>query len=192
MDLGLPNGLLWAKCNVGATNETDCGDYFMWGASASCTSTEINCSWQNYPYSDNGTTSMTKYNSNDNLDTLELCDDAAHVKMGGNWRMPTASEFGALTANTTNTWTSINGVWGRLLTGKNSYSNVTLFLPACGYRSGTSVLDTNSSGFYWSSLIGTTQVYTSICLKYKQAGSFSHSYKSSRYIGYTVRGVITL
>ena len=31
VDLGLPSGLKWAKCNVGAESETDYGDYFMWG-----------------------------------------------------------------------------------------------------------------------------------------------------------------
>ena len=31
VDLGLPSGTLWAKCNLGAENETDAGDYFAWG-----------------------------------------------------------------------------------------------------------------------------------------------------------------
>ena len=29
----------------------------------------------------------------DNLTTLELADDAAHVHMGGDWRMPTKDEI---------------------------------------------------------------------------------------------------
>ena len=32
VDLGLPSGLKWAKYNLGAENETDYGDYFMWGS----------------------------------------------------------------------------------------------------------------------------------------------------------------
>ena len=31
IDLGLPSGLKWAKCNVGAEKETDYGYYFQWG-----------------------------------------------------------------------------------------------------------------------------------------------------------------
>lgn len=31
VDLGLPSGLLWAKCNVGAASETAYGDYYAWG-----------------------------------------------------------------------------------------------------------------------------------------------------------------
>ncbi len=31
VDLGLPSGLLWARCNVGAVAPEDFGDYFAWG-----------------------------------------------------------------------------------------------------------------------------------------------------------------
>lgn len=31
VDLGLPSGLKWAKCNLGATSETEYGAYFQWG-----------------------------------------------------------------------------------------------------------------------------------------------------------------
>ena len=31
VDLGLPSGTLWANMNLGATSETDYGDFYMWG-----------------------------------------------------------------------------------------------------------------------------------------------------------------
>ena len=31
VDLGLPSGLKWATCNVGASSPEDYGDYFAWG-----------------------------------------------------------------------------------------------------------------------------------------------------------------
>ena len=31
VDLGLPSGLLWATCNVGATSPAQTGLYFAWG-----------------------------------------------------------------------------------------------------------------------------------------------------------------
>ena len=31
VDLGLPSGLLWAKCNLGATTPEGHGDYYAWG-----------------------------------------------------------------------------------------------------------------------------------------------------------------
>ena len=30
IDLGLPSGNLWAKCNLGATTEDEAGLYFAW------------------------------------------------------------------------------------------------------------------------------------------------------------------
>jgi hypothetical protein len=34
VDLGLPSGTLWAKCNVGASVETDYGNYYKYGKGA--------------------------------------------------------------------------------------------------------------------------------------------------------------
>jgi hypothetical protein len=31
VDLGLPSGTKWAKCNVGATKPEESGDYYAWG-----------------------------------------------------------------------------------------------------------------------------------------------------------------
>lgn len=30
VDLGLPSGTLWAKCNLGAEKETDFGKFYQW------------------------------------------------------------------------------------------------------------------------------------------------------------------
>ena len=48
VDLGLPSGLKWAKCNVGAEKETDYGYYFQWGSTEPNTSDE--CTWTNAPF----------------------------------------------------------------------------------------------------------------------------------------------
>ena len=34
VNLGLPSGLLWAKCNVDADSPEEYGDYFAWGETA--------------------------------------------------------------------------------------------------------------------------------------------------------------
>ena len=34
VDLGLPSGLKWAKCNLGASKPSDYGDYYAWGETA--------------------------------------------------------------------------------------------------------------------------------------------------------------
>ena len=41
VDLGLPSGLKWAKCNIGATSETDYGLYFQWGATEGYTAEKV-------------------------------------------------------------------------------------------------------------------------------------------------------
>ena len=41
VDLGLPSGLKWATMNVGATSETDYGDYFQWGLTTPNTADDL-------------------------------------------------------------------------------------------------------------------------------------------------------
>ena len=48
VDLGLPSGLKWANMNLGATSETDYGDYYMWGSTKPNTAEE--CNWTNAPF----------------------------------------------------------------------------------------------------------------------------------------------
>ena len=152
VDLGLPSGLLWATCNVGAENPEDYGDYFAWGE----TQPKNDYSWSTYQYCNGDEYSLTKYCNNsefgyngftDNLTTLLPEDDAATANWGSDWRMPTKEEWQELLDNTTVTWTTINGVNGRLFTASNGGS---LFLPAEGYIDGINLKEEGSFGFYWS------------------------------------------
>ena len=153
VDLGLPSGLLWATCNVGANAPEEYGDYFAWGE----TTPKTTFNWSNYQLCNGSENTLTKYcdNSNygyngftDNLTTLLPEDDAAAANWGGNWRMPTQEEFQELYNNTTVTWTQQNGVNGRLFTASNGNS---LFLPAAGYRRDDELDDAGDRGRYWSS-----------------------------------------
>lgn len=106
VDLGLPSGLKWAKCNVGAEKETDYGDYFQWGE----TTPDTDYSWATYKYCNGSSSTMTKYCTHssygtvDNKTTLEPEDDAATQIMGGNWRMPTSTEYQTLYDETLWVW----------------------------------------------------------------------------------------
>ena len=108
VDLGLSSGLKWAKCNVGATSETDYGSYFQWGDIEDKSNSDY--SWESYKYCNGNSTTMTKYCTNssygtvDNKTTLDLEDDAARANMGGVWRMPTASEYQTLYNETLWVW----------------------------------------------------------------------------------------
>lgn len=73
VDLGLPSGTLWAKCNVGANSETDYGLRFAWGETEGYTDTSLmNCpDWSDYKYG-TSSTNLTKYNTTDRKEYLML------------------------------------------------------------------------------------------------------------------------
>ena len=157
VDLGLPSGLLWATCNVGANTPEEYGGYFAWGE----TQPKDYYDWSTYQYCMGSSTTMTKYCDNpsygfngftDNLTTLLPEDDAATANWGSDWRMPTIGEWQELYNNTTCTWTTQNGVNGHLFTASNGNS---LFLPAAGCRGGSDLNWAGSIGYYWSSSLDT-------------------------------------
>ena len=157
VDLGLPSGLLWATCNVGAYSPEDYGDYFAWGE----TTPKDTYDWSTYQYCMGNYNTLTKYCNNssygyegftDGLTTLLPEDDAATANWGPDWRMPTKEEWQELYNNTTVIWTTQNGVNGRLFTASNGNS---LFLPAAGYRDNSSLYDAGSLGYYWLSSLYT-------------------------------------
>ena len=192
VDLGLPSGLLWATCNVGADTPEAYGDYFAWGE----TQPKDTYDWSTYQYSNGGSTTMTKYCNNssygyngftDNLTTLLPEDDAAAANWGGNWRMPTKEEFQELYNNTTVTWTQQNGVNGRLFTASNGNS---LFLPAAGVRLNDELNVAGEWGFYGSSSLGADFPYgpNNASNFYFDSDNY-YMYYVSRYYGLTVRPV---
>ena len=167
-------GPYWATTNIGAENPEDYGYYFWWGDTVGYT--RSGGTWtSDYYYSGVTWVSSTgqqgsglfvkfscptygKSNSAllsagyiDSTGNLAPAHDAAHVHWGGNWRMPTSAEFSALISNCTTTWTTRNGVYGRLVTGKGSYANRSIFLPAAGSGYGSGLDNPGSRGHYWSS-----------------------------------------
>ena len=155
VDLGL--SVKWAKWNLGATAPEESGDFFAWGE----TSPKSEYESDNYRFSEKGK-GLVKYNSKDNygsvvdnLKQLELCDDAAHVILGGDWRMPTAKEIKELNDNCSFSRTTINGVKGsKLKSKKKGYTDRWIFFPDTGFKSGEEVLGCKE-GFYWTSSLYT-------------------------------------
>ena len=180
VDLGLPSGLLWATCNVGADNPEDYGDYFAWGETQ-----PKDTYWSTYQYYDGS--NMTKYNEMDGKTTLDAEDDAATVNWGSGWRMPTRAEFEELYYHTTVTLTQQNGVNGELFTASNGNS---LFLPAAGCRDDSSLYDAGSDGHYWSSSLYTDFPYDAWYFRFYS--DYYYMSDDSRYRGFTVRPVRSL
>ena len=112
VDLGL--SVKWASCNVGASYPEEAGDYFAWGE----VSTKHDYSLRTYRWSKMSTNVLLKYNVNsalgkeDGRTELELRDDAAHVLMGGTYRIPTTAEWTELHEKCRWIWTFRNGVAG--------------------------------------------------------------------------------
>lgn len=116
VDLGL--SVNWANKNIGAEDEYDDGDTFLWGEIKKCdnwyvpTSQYLNIETFNNYY--NGTYNLPK------------SMDAATYNMGENWRMPTKKEFEELMDNCQ--WEKYykNGLYGYKVTGPNGKS---IYLP---------------------------------------------------------------
>ncbi len=161
IDLGLPSGILWAPCNVGAKTPDQYGDYFAWGE----TKSKNEYSWGTYkhvqsslyeddPYDFNG--GLTKYcieseaGKVDNKTRLEDVDDAAKVNWGGDWRMPTQAEAQELYDNCTWNASTLNGVAGYQITGTNGNS---IFLPSAGWHTMSDWYDAGIIGSYWTATL---------------------------------------
>ena len=166
VDLGLPSGLKWAKCNIGAETETDYGDYFQWGE----TTPDTDYTWATYKYCNGSETTITKYCTNssygtvDNKTTLEPEDDAATQIMGGNWRMPTASEYQTLYNETLWVWCPGGNV-GIKKTDKSGNESIEYIAYPTGYfvfktnsdkrRKGTFTKDENDNLIGYTATSGT-------------------------------------
>ena len=193
VDLGLPSGLKWAKCNVGAENETDYGNYFMWGSTTPNTADE--CNWVNAPFN-NGLDSYDEeyFNAHksewlDDDNNLKPEYDAATQIMGDEWRMPTEADFQELFDNTIHEWIeSFNNseVNGWKITSKTDTSKY-IFFPAAGGCSDGSVYDVGHSGYVCSSSLHTSSLANALALTFSSRSCYMGT--GGRYGGQSVRGV---
>ena len=189
VDLGLPSGTLWATCNVGADNPEEYGDYFAWGE----TEPKETYDWSTYKWCNGSYRTLTKYCTEssygyngfvDNKTELDPEDDAATVNWGPSWRMPTKEQRDELREMCTWTWTTQNGVNGRLVTGPNGNS---LFLPAAGARFDSALYFAGSDGNYWSRTLNSGGPYCAYLLDFNSDGVYWNN--NARSSGFAVRAV---
>lgn len=147
IDLGLPSGTKWACCNIGASSPEGYGGYYAWGE----TSEKDYYDEDNYAHYNSQTGEWISLGS----DIAGTSYDVAHVQWGGSWVMPSRDRQVELMGYCSREWTTVNGVYGTLVTG---LSGGQIFLPAAGYRWGDSLYDAGSFGHYWS---GTQDPYYS-------------------------------
>lgn len=161
VDLGL--SVKWASFNVGADYPEDFGDYYAWGEIETKTSYE----WTNYRFWSSGDSwgnndsKLNKYIEKenrgvvDNKTTLDIEDDVANVKWGGDWRIPTREEMNELLKNCTLTKTTVNEIVGfKVESNIPGHENKSIFLPAAGYWINSFQDQYVGNGYYWTSSLG--------------------------------------
>ena len=179
VDLGLPSGLKWATCNVGATKPEEYGNYYIWGETAT-KSEYADSNSLTYELSISELQAQGIIDGNSNL-TPQY--DAATADWGGDWRMPTKAEQQELINNCTWEWTTQNSVNGYKLTGPNGNS---IFLPAAGYRGVYSLYNVGSEGCYWSSTLNDYDINNAYFLYFDSSGQSMYG-SGYRNYGHSVR-----
>ena len=204
-------GPYWAECNVGATKPEEYGYYFWWGDTVGYTrsggtwegsnSRYSGVTWvsstgqqMSSPFLDSSCPTYGKNNAAllsagyiDSTGNLVAAYDAATAHLGAPWRMPTDAEFSALIDNCTTTWITTNGVPGRLVTGKDSYANRSIFLPAAGVGRDSRLYSPGSIGIFWSSTPNSAKSDNAWDLYF--ASSYFNRDDYGRFLGQSVRPV---
>ena len=198
VDLGL--SVKWGTRDLGADKPEEIGDFFAWGEVEPHYSSlnpltwkegkETGYDWKAYSWCDGTAIGYTKYfhpdydgqgtchwagdGDPDNKMTLDPEDDAAHVILGGSWRMPTLEEVKEL-ADTKNNenykweYKSLNGQEGMFVTYLVNGNYI--FLPNTGIWSDSIHSSINEElddfyrqGFFWASTMPKVGPFYGYCL----------------------------
>ena len=168
VDLGLPSGLKWASCNLGANSPEQPGDYYAWGETAP----KEDYGTDTYKYLKGVTLEggsrehrLTKYCTDaeqglngftDGKKQLEPTDDAATVRLGAPWRMPTEAEAEELLAGCTWSKETINDIPCLRATSKTNGKSIVVSVS--GFMSGT-INDTRGT----MTMLWTSTLYSGEC-----------------------------
>jgi hypothetical protein len=186
VDLGLPTGVLFATCNIGASSPEDYGCYFAWAETSGSCDGKTTFNESTY------TADMTDY-TEAGVD-LKPSDDAAAMKWGGMWRMPNSDDIYDLVSDryTTSEWISINGIYGLKVTSiVKGFEGNSIFLPAAGqYRSST-LKNANEDGYYLGSTLysGADGSYNCYHIHVFSSGLIKGG--TMRYYGSSIRPVVS-
>ena len=186
VDLGL--SVKWADMNVDAYRPWERGNLYSWGELEPKESYKSN----NYRFYHEGTMKLTKYCNDkiygyeeytDTLTTLEPEDDVAHVKWGGDWRIPSKDEFLELmdTLNCEWIYTSMNGMSGYKVQSKKNDNFI--FMPDGSDSHGC------GGGLYWANCIEPDCAAAAPHLYFNNAMNRFYISTYIRDVGLTIRAV---
>lgn len=182
VDLGLPSGILWASCNIGASSPSEVGDYFAWGEKES----KDAYGWETYRLCRGSYDSIFKYTKTDGKNILEAQDDVAKSVLGGEWRIPTKEDMEELVEECEWKWTREKGHFGWKVIGLN---NNYIFLPASGAASSYRIAGVNELGRYWTATRDDSG-YSAYNLRFKDGTDTIVVVDDTRFYGRTIRPVI--
>ncbi|MBP3455137.1 MAG: protein kinase [Alistipes sp.] len=169
VDLGL--SVKWATCNVGASSPSAYGNYYAWGETA--------------PKAEYTEGSSAAYDKNLGDISGNASYDAARANWGGSWRMPSQAEMQELVNKCTWTWTTQGGHNGYMVTSRTNGNSI--FLPAAGWRTGSSLSDAEDYGIYWCSSPYKNNTQDAYYIYFDSGSHIVH--ESYRSIGQSVRPV---
>ena len=150
IDLGLPSGLLWACCNVGAVNPNEKGNYFAWGE----VKQKSVYDWVTYKLCNGSAESCHSIGPNNDI-SKSMATDVAFLKWGTRWSIPKKHMYQELKENCKFQWATFLGVRGALITGSNGNR---LFMPGGGHRINNGRWG-EDMGEYWTSELSTSLSY---------------------------------
>lgn len=197
VDMGLPSGIKWATCNLGAKTPGESGFHYAWGE----TETKREFSLSNYyPM----TKSEAIKNNIDSRDILyeeldkdisgNLCYDAVcNVPtedgfIGKDCQMPTLKDWQELLKFCKWENTMQEGQTGYIVIGLNRNS---IFLPTAGYHEDIATIGEGSVGFYWTSTPSskTPNPDYAQCVYFDINTSSLSCEDRPRWLGYSIRPV---
>ena len=214
VDLGLPSGLKWATCNIGANRPEQVGNFYAWGETVSKKKYVI----KNYKFfkmplktrllsalkptlkyleyiSDYST---PEYTSLSQIINLNINDDVSYATYGIGWKIPTKQDYEELIANCISKMVCVDGISCIKLTSKvNGYEDRSICFPLSDFRNdqhGMSHKKNNkkeeapSGVFCWTSTIRSCQSKDSYAFHSGKYGDTS-IITAFRFIGMPIRPV---
>lgn len=205
VDLGLPSGVKWATCNLGAERPEDVGNYYAWGEYWNKSSFCIG----DYNLIQSGSVDFTGINKytipdgnldgiwydkdgnfvGDNKYILRYEDDAAKQTLYGDWRMPSVENFYELfyEENCTMANVTYNGVKGLKFTSKKNGNSI--FLPFTGlYKEGENIAQDIICKYWTNRLSKVTQ--EAQAWTYYEGFDYCSIEATLRYCGVCIRPVL--
>ena len=162
IDLGLPSGVKWCDCNLGANKPEEFGNYYAWG--------ELNSKEE---FLENNSKTWGKeipdFSGDRNFDAV--------INLVNGWKMPSKQNFEELIDNCSWLWVNC----GYKIQGRNGNS---IFLPAAGYSKYYKV---GQIGYYWTSTPADTTLFAAWGVKF--SSDYTRMMRVERFDGQIIRPI---